>query len=148
MYAGERFFRPSSHSERRGLGSFPLEVLTVIAPVGQVDSHAPQVMHTGEYSLKGVPTLRFLPRPIKLMAPTFILSLHIRTQIPQRTQSSSFLIKGVSVTPIFAHSSLTILLLLQRARRSSATPRPGSRLSSTLPRAAIKTEGLPSEMFQ
>src|SRR5208283_320202 len=57
-----------------------------IAPVGQMEVQAPQVMQNSEGSRKGVVTRRRMPRPSKPSAPIFITSSHSRTHMPHRMQ--------------------------------------------------------------
>ena len=57
-------------------------------PVGQTTAQAPQPMQSSESARNSVVTLRFWPRPAKVMAAVPIFSRQARTHRPQRTHSS------------------------------------------------------------
>ena len=70
----------------QGVPDLSLGLLMVMAPVGQTAAHWPQLTHSvsASFRLKAGDTIILEPRLTKSMAPTCWISLHMRTQSPQK----------------------------------------------------------------
>ena len=114
-------FNPELKESGIGIGSLSLVKDCTFLPTGQIKLQAPHIQHISLCLPNGVSCFLLGPLPVKPIALLPILCSHIRTQSPQRIQSSFFFLILGSLTP---YSSAIFFIASESghlARRSSAT---------------------------